>query len=479
MRTPGKRGPSGLNVGLSRLDERSEAKAVVDIETRDGQARELVRTGPRRLVAAASLVVSDAASGLLVAASVAALVPSWLPAAGGISVLALAVLSQIVLKSMLGLYPGYGLHPEAVLSRGARAWGGAALIAAVGAWLLSGLGAAGIALLLATFLLALMTQVAGLHLVRIALDRAGLWGIPVRVIGEPKRAAALERLLLDARCCGLVPTRRSEDAAILLWAGDGLPDPATLGQLRGRHADIRLVSDLPTLSLSGLQPKDHGGTIGIRISGTDSGLLGPVPVMKRAFDLAIAVPAAVAVAPIVALAALAIRVIDPGPSFYVQLREGQGGRKIPMLKLRTMYRDADRMLEELLARDPGARAEWETHFKLRRDPRILPFVGRLLRMSSFDELPQLINIIRGDMSLVGPRPFPDYHLSAMCPDFRKRRASVVPGLTGLWQISDRSDADVAVQERIDGYYLDNRSFWFDLAIILRTFSAVIRGRGAY
>ena len=466
-----------MNVGLSRLGTRSEEFSGLDAWPLDRLAGRTARTGRRRLVAASALAVSDATSGLVAAVTLTAIAPSWLPVAGVVPVLALAVLSQIVLKSLLDLYPGYGLHPEAALSRAARTWGAAALIAAAGAWLLSGLGAGGIAVLLAVFLLTLMLQLAGGRLVRFALDRAGLWGLPVRVVGEPERAAALERVLLDAGHYGLVPTRRSEEADIVLWAGDGLPDSATLDQLRRRDADIRLVSDLPTLSLSGLKPTDHGGTIGLRLARPGTG--GPGQAAKRALDLAVAVPAALSLAPVVALAALAIRVIDPGPAFYVQPREGQGGRKIPMLKLRTMYRDADRMLQELLERDPEARAEWEAHFKLRNDPRILPFVGRILRASSLDEIPQLINIIRGDMSLVGPRPFPDYHLAAMRPDFRRRRASVVPGLTGLLQISERSDADVAVQEKIDTYYLDNRSFWFDLSIILRTFNAVLRGRGAY
>ena len=106
-------------------------------------------------------------------------------------------------------------------------------------------------------------------------------------------------------------------------------------------------------------------------------------------------------------------------------------------------------------------------------------IGRLLRASSLDEVPQLVNIIRGDMSVVGPRPFPDYHLAAMPADFRLRRAGVVPGLTGLWQISGRADSDVALQQQLDSYYLDNRSFWFDLSIVLGTFKAVVRGRGAY
>jgi lipopolysaccharide/colanic/teichoic acid biosynthesis glycosyltransferase len=143
-----------------------------------------------------------------------------------------------------------------------------------------------------------------------------------------------------------------------------------------------------------------------------------------------------------------------------------------------MYRDAEQRLEALLATDAAARTEWSTHFKLKQDPRILPVVGHLLRSTSLDELPQLVNVIAGDMGIVGPRPFPEYHLNAMNAEFRHRRRSVIPGLTGLWQISERSDADLELQRQLDEFYIDNRSPWFDGHIVLRTIPAIFRRSGA-
>jgi lipopolysaccharide/colanic/teichoic acid biosynthesis glycosyltransferase len=200
--------------------------------------------------------------------------------------------------------------------------------------------------------------------------------------------------------------------------------------------------------------------------------------LKRGLDLALVVLSAAIFLPLVGLAALAIQLVDRGPVFYAQERRGLGGRRIRVWKLRTMYRDSAARLERHLAANPAAREEWNRFFKLRHDPRALPWIGGLLRRSSIDELPQIWNLLVGEMTLVGPRPLPDYHLAAFDADFRERRQAVVPGLTGPWQVAARSDGDLGAMRRLDGFYIANQSNGLDVRILARTAVVVLTGRGA-
>ncbi|ETX28742.1 sugar transferase [Roseivivax isoporae] len=389
----------------------------------------------------------------------------------------IAALVQVGAIAASGGYPGYGFLPEAQLRRATLSWACAGGVATLAALALVPATVQEIAIFWAVFALAGVLQVAAAWVVRAVLASRGAWGEPVVLMGDPDKMAELARELLARRWLGYVPVSDILEARTVLWAGRDMPDPGTLQALSHSGRTVVLTADLPKLELTGLHPAQIGGAAGICLARPQA----PTghAALKRALDLFIAIPAMFVALPVVGLAAILIKCVDPGPAFYVQVREGLNGRRIGVLKLRTMYLDADRMLADLLARDPAARAEWETHFKLRRDPRILPMVGSFLRASSLDELPQLWNVLRGDMSLVGPRPFPEYHLAAMPAAFRARRASVVPGLTGLWQISERSSADLATQQALDDYYIAGRTLWGDLSILLRTFSAVLGRRGAY
>jgi lipopolysaccharide/colanic/teichoic acid biosynthesis glycosyltransferase len=225
------------------------------------------------------------------------------------------------------------------------------------------------------------------------------------------------------------------------------------------------------------EPRDLGGITGFE---THQKLLDPMSGwIKRIVDVVAASLGLVVAAPLVGLCALWIRKISPGNPFYTQEREGRDGTTLRILKLRTMFPDAEEMLESHLSRNPSAREEWEQFCKLKHDPRILPGVGHFLRKTSLDELPQLWNVLKGEMSLIGPRPFPAYHNSRFDPEFLQVRVQVRPGLTGLWQVSARSDGDLAVQQSLDSYYIRNWSPWLDIYILFRTVRAVLFPRGSY
>ncbi|HWL71795.1 MAG TPA: exopolysaccharide biosynthesis polyprenyl glycosylphosphotransferase, partial [Geminicoccus sp.] len=198
--------------------------------------------------------------------------------------------------------------------------------------------------------------------------------------------------------------------------------------------------------------------------------------VKRAFDLVMASILLVVLLPLFAWIALRVRDTGRGVVFGHR-RIGRRGEPFTCYKFRTMVPDAEEKLRELLERDPDRRREWEERHKLESDPRITP-IGRFLRQTSLDELPQLWNVLRGDMSLVGPRPVVSEEL-ARYGDNLPYYFECTPGLTGLWQISGRNDVDYRRRVHLDCWYVKNWSLWYDLVILLKTIPIVVLGRGAY
>lgn len=194
---------------------------------------------------------------------------------------------------------------------------------------------------------------------------------------------------------------------------------------------------------------------------------------KRCLDIFVALSALVAVSPLLVAAALAVKLSSPGPIIFVQRRVGKAGCRFDMFKFRTMYLDADRRRNEVAAQSDRS----GICLKLKRDPRITP-LGRILRRWSIDELPQLLNVLAGDMSIVGPRPALEEEVAAY-PKYAHRRHAVLPGITGLWQVSGRADIGFEKMIELDLEYVHRSSLLLDAQILLRTFGVVLTGRGAY
>jgi Undecaprenyl-phosphate galactose phosphotransferase WbaP len=236
-----------------------------------------------------------------------------------------------------------------------------------------------------------------------------------------------------------------------------------------------LIPNFFSLSNIWMSVRDFNGVLGIETSHKlrlDWNLA-----IKRFLELFIVIIAGIILLPFFLLIALFIKINSPGPVFYKHKRLGRNGQYFYAYKFRSMAADAEQKLQGMLDSDPAFKDEWEKSHKLQNDPRITSF-GKFLRRTSIDEFPQLINILKGEMSLVGPRPIVDEEVDKYGEDYN-RIFSIRPGLTGLWQVSGRSDTNYYDRVAYDMYYLQSWSIWLDLWIIFKTFSVVIKGKGAY
>jgi len=282
----------------------------------------------------------------------------------------------------------------------------------------------------------------------------------VEVVNDPS-VVSQRALALDAREI-IVTTLELERAELL----------TLVENLRPVAENILIAPDLREIPVLGV---DVLGLIEDRalLLRVPNNLLKPWNLaVKRAFDLCAGVVLAVLSLPVVATAAVAVRLGSPGPAFHVEPRIGRSQVPFNCFKLRTMYVDADRRLEAHLARHGGAAAEWARYRKLRSgDPRVTP-IGAILRRYGLDEVPQLLNVLRGDMSLVGPRPYLPREMMLVEED---GMLDVRPGLTGLWQVSGKNALPFQERTRLDRWYVNNWSLWLDLIVLAKTVPTVLRG----
>jgi Undecaprenyl-phosphate galactose phosphotransferase WbaP len=342
------------------------------------------------------------------------------------------------------------------------------------------------------------------------LVRWRAYGQPVIVLGAGKTGHLAIREFLDNPTLGIVPVAVfDDDPSKHGWDVEGVPVVGTLDDavtweppysVRNAIIAISSVNSPRVLTLAhelGQRYRNVGvvaDVIGVGNLWTNTKVVGTCSVVemrherfdrvnliiKRVFDLVVGIPLFLLSIPVIAVCAIAVWISSPAASpFYTQSRMGLNGRRMRMWKIRTMIPNADRALKELLRENNGAREHWQRHMKLEHDPRVIRRLGRVLRKSSLDELPQLWNVVKGEMSLVGPRPFPDYHLSHFTSEFRELRTAVPPGITGYWQVTHRSASNIDQQRAADTYYIYNWSFWLDLWIMFRTVGVVLSGKGAY
>ena len=409
------------------------------------------------------------------------------------------LLGFTVVYAAMGLYPGVALHPVREL-RGIVYANSVVYLAMMAGTFLSKTGVQFSRLAFTgAWALSIVLVILFRNLVRSGLGRKKWWGIPVVVFGGGRAGRRTVDLLAAQPSLGLkVAVVLDDDPATqplgplslaplladqygLSYAIVAMPGVATarLHEILRRYAHrfrhFLVIPNIADLGMLWVSTRDLGGVLGLEMS---QNLLHAAPrAAKRMIDIFLALTGAVALAPILIGIAALVRLTSRGPVFFSQPRIGKDRRVFRAWKFRTMMRDADRLLEDYFERHPGRRLEWRVNRKLREDPRLTP-VGRFLRQFSLDELPQLWNVFRGQMSLVGPRPIAADELVRYGEGI-ELYTKVLPGITGLWQVSGRNDTTYDERVRLDEYYVRNWSVWMDVWILGRTLRCVITRRGAY
>jgi Undecaprenyl-phosphate galactose phosphotransferase WbaP len=404
-----------------------------------------------------------------------------------------------------GLYPGYGLTPAQELRKQTTAWAFASVLMAAGTRLFPealGVPPVGLAVLAAVTLVGGPIGRAGAKRLLYAMR---IWGRPVVILGAGETGRRVARALQRSPLDGLQPVAFFDDDVDarggriegLRVRGDLDEAPAFARRHRIQHAivaipalDARRLDQLVTGSgrafrrvqfvpkMGALPSEDvvASGLDGMLALEVRNGLFSPLNrAVKRTADVAGAAIIGLLASPLLLALWAWVRLDSRGGSFHRSERVGQDGRRFACLKFRTMHEDAEDRLQEILATDPKRREEYQRWHKLDEDPRVTR-AGRLLRRTSLDELPQLWNVLKGEMSLVGPRPYLARELQDMGP-YRDILLQAKPGMTGHWQVSARSSVTFAERLEIEAHYVRNWSVWWDVVLMVHTPLAVLRSEG--
>ena len=428
--------------------------------------------------------------------------PEWVASAGW--VLPVSLMPLVVAYWPGSLYPGVGLHPVVELRQAVKVNTVAFLAVALASPFVRSSFAAG-AFLVSGWLCSLVLVPFGRVLSRKLCARRPWWGYPALIISSGTAAEKVVAGLLRSPKSGLRPVAVVDvtspetaplDGVLALDAGSvrpvlrdhairfgvvSLPDLSrsdvteVLEYYSARIPHLLLVSNLGELPSLWNSALSCGGVNGVELR---NGLMLAVPrLVKRTIDVLVASLALLVLLPLLAALALLVKCTSSGSAFFSHTRIGLEGKLFRAWKFRTMYRDGDRILKEHFAKNPADQAEWEREQKLRIDPRVTP-VGRVLRRLSLDELPQLWNVLKGEMSLVGPRPIVGAEVGRYGKVF-PLYTGVKPGITGLWQVSGRNDTTYPQRVALDRYYVRNWSPWLDVYILAKTVAVVLKRQGAY
>lgn len=396
-----------------------------------------------------------------------------------------ALVLLVLARAAFGLYPGYGLHPAEELKRQSLTTMALILVVLGGSALFQFAEVYSRFVLAVTALLLLLGLPLARSAIKSALQRTRYYGEHVWIVGESDRARELSLVMDRNPALGLrfageskgvpINDRGVRHCLVVPEGLDTIPLADLLDNLNERFDRVWLAPNLLDVASVWVTPRDLQGHLALELR---NNLLEPSSrVAKRLTDIFLCVVGLPVTLPLMLIISTWIRATDGGSVFIRQVRIGKKGQQFKILKFRTMHKNAAHLLDGLLDTNPHAKVEWEKTRKLRNDPRVTK-PGRFLRRSSLDELPQIINVLAGQMSLVGPRPVMSDEVVRYGPAARLY-GKVQPGITGLTQVSGRSELSYDERVRLDTYYVRNWSIWLDLVILGRTLAAVVTGRGAF
>ena len=493
-----------------------ERQAAATLVLDEHEERHIVQEEPRKSVwkqrvVVGSLVLSDIFLASLAWSTAYMLQSLW--GQGDLSELSVGLVAPSVavwigLRLLLGLYPGYGLDSVERLRR--HTYSVFATLAILAMFALAfqvGNSLSRLMLVLAFAGLLLLTPL-GQSLTRWALHRTGLWGRPVVILGyrnmgnrvmeqlkeewglgyapaavfnyrlTPSEELHVSDPYYEKSLAGAVDLARNQGVDTAIFAmphtrREQLAELVSQASITFRH--VLIIPNLSGITNSAVIARNLAGTFAVEIK---YNLLDPLALRaKRVFDLAATTVGGILISPLILVLALLVYLESGGPVFYKDYRMGRDGRLFSCLKFRTMVPNAEALLQRMLEEGAELREEYMRYHKLRNDPRVTR-VGRLLRKTSLDELPQLWNVLRGEMSLVGPRPYLPRE-SETIGVAQSEILRVPPGITGVWQVAGRNHTSFEERIEMDVYYVRDWSIWLDLVLLARTVKTVLFERSAY
>ena len=412
------------------------------------------------------------------------------------------VIFNILLAWINGLYPGFGLAAVHEMQKVLYVVTLASVFLGVFLFFQQLALAYSRMIFVLTWFLSALFMMLGRFALRNRFSKFKWWGIPMVVVGSPENATPVIEKLIQSRRLGFRPAFYYDP---LLKSSDPIHNIPALASrddlqevvkrfaiqhvaftdpidniltfnfhwMRDVFPNILFVLNTSPFGSLWVRPIDLHGILAIE---TYYHLLNKrETIIKRILDTFLTLLLLLFSWPIFLILAILVWVDSKGPIFYTQERLGQDGNIFDSFKFRTMYDQADQMLQDLLESDPAAKQEYETYHKLANDPRITK-VGRILRRYSLDELPQLINVLKGDMNLIGPRSYLPRELPAM-GDYARIILKVKPGITGWWQVMGRNATSFKERLQLDEYYISNWSIWLDIYIVIKTVWVLINGQG--